>query len=468
MLFTAPAFVFLFLPLATIFCALFGKNRKKLCLVCVCGVFHIMFNLHSLWNLVWLPLLVLYAYFAARIAVGVKRRVLGVAMGALPVVWLILVRQLAYFSDFGYVYPTGITLPALCAAAYIWDVTYGDTAEEDFRELWLYITFFPIMLVGPFVDYQSFKKLTEDDAIDMSLPRFSDGIRLFIIGFIKRIAVGAVLIDGYDKIFAYSWDSPNLAIILLLLMLIYFGVFFSLSGYYDMAVGISRMFGINVPEVDAHPFKTATVNEYSKALFGSVRTWTAKYIVRPLGEATGRQGSTLFKITVFCVCTVVFVRTELSALLVCIPLIAFSMASATLKLDKAHKDGRAGLRTVFGMLTVLVIGVFWMFMTISGSNPSVLDYIADISFDNAEYQTDMVLISFSGRKYLFVSLIGAVTLIPRTKWVESIRARLSGRAAAAVDYLGLAALLAMFVCCAIFFLPQFEMYNYSPFRYIII
>ena len=62
-------------------------------------------NLNYLQNLVWLPLLILYAYFSAQICFTNKHRLLGILIGAVPIVWLILMRQLAYFSDFGYVYP---------------------------------------------------------------------------------------------------------------------------------------------------------------------------------------------------------------------------------------------------------------------------------------------------------------------------------------------------------------------------
>ena len=468
MLFTAPAFIFLFLPFALLFCVIFGKNHKKLCLICVCAAFHIMLNLNYLQNLVWLPLLILYAYFSAQICFTNKHRLLGILMGAVPIVWLILMRQLAYFSDFGYVYPVGITLPAMCAAGYIWNAVYGDAPEENFWELWLYITFFPIMLVGPFIDYSSFKALTHAENLKISLERCCSGIKLFILGFVKRIAIGAVLVEGYGKIFAYSWEAPNLSIVLLLIVLIYFGVFFTLSGYYDMASGVSRMLGVDVPEVEAHPFRVATVNEYSKSLFGEARKWTYRYVVSPISEATGRRMSDAFKISVICICTVILIRTGVEALALCIPMTLFCVISSTLKLDKERKKGRTGLRLLFGVFTVMAIGAFWMFITMSVGSPSVFDYVTEISFNNAEYQTDMVLIAFSGKKYLFIILLGLITLIPRTRWIMAKKQRLKGRLLVAVDYLSLAVCLALFVVCAALFLPRFEIYDYMPFKYIVV
>ncbi len=468
MLFTAPAFMFVFLPLALLFCVIFGKNRKKLCLGTVCAVFHILLNMDTPMNLAWLPLLIVYAYFASQLLALKRTKLLGALLGIVPLVWLVLMRQLAYFATDVYTYPVGITLPALCAAAYIWDVAYGETPERDFRELWLYLTFFPIMVIGPFLTYTRFKSLTEGDCICISLERMSSGITIFAAGFIKRIAVGATLMEGYGKIFAYSWESPNLAIIILLLALIYFGVFFSVSGYYDMATGISRMFGVDVPEIKANPLKVATVNEYSKTLFGNIREWSDSYVVRPIERARGKNASAFLKISACCVCTVVFLRSEPVMLALCVPLIAFSLASAGLKLDKSYKTGRSGLRALFAMVTIAVIGAFWVFVTMGGGTPSVFDYIGEIGFDNAEYQTDMVLVSFSGVKFLCVALIALILLLPRTDWVLRIYEGSSDRVRSIVDHGELVLLLGSFVFTAVFFLPQFSAYNYAPFGYIII
>ncbi len=467
MLFTAPAFMFVFLPLSIIFCAVFGKGRRRLCLTLVCVMYYILANVSTPINLVWLPILTVYAYCSGRLMSSVKTKKIGILLGAVPLVWLILMRQLVYYGG-AYAYPVGMTLPSMCVAAYIWDVTYGEEAEVRFFDLWLYLNYFPIMLVGPFVGYADFRKCCEDGGMAQGLEGCSSGIRLFAVGVIKRIAVGAVLIEGYDKIFAYSWESPNLAIILFLLVLIYFGVFFSLSGYYDMAVGISRMYGIRMDAVRANPFKVATVNEYSKTLFGSARLWTRRYIISPIEEIKDGAFPAWLKAALYAVCTVLFIRTDLASMTLLIPLVAFSFASGLLRLDKSYKMGRTGLRAVFGVLTLLVIGVFWAFITIGASGELLFEYLDDITSGNAEYQTDMVLISFSALKYLCVILVGLVTLVPCTDWIMKIYEGLNDKRRALADYGSLAVLLVLFLFTVIFFLPAYPMYNDVPFEYIMI
>ncbi len=464
MLFTAPAFMFAFLPLSVIFCVLFGKSRKKLCIALVGIVYQILLNMHDPINMIWLPLLILYSYFASQIVFLKRNKVAAILVGAVPIAWLITMKAIEY-NVTGFVYPVGITLPALCACAYIWDTTYGEQAEKNFLHLAMYFLFFPIMLIGPFVGYSKFSELTDDDNMNISLERCAYGIRLFALGFIKRIAVGAVLVDGYQKIFAYSWDSPNLAIIVLLVILIYYGAYFSIWGYYDMAIGLSKIYGIDIETINANPFKIATVNEYSNVLFGSVSEWSTKYIVSPISNVTGSKKSGLLGICVTCICVTFFVRSEITALLLSVPMIAFAAASSALGLENRRKRN-IGVRIAFGILTVMLIGVFWVFITMSG-DPQLFN-LKDITFENAEYQTNMVLMSFSGLKYLFVVIVALVSLLPNSKFIGNVNSKWNKKLGTAFDYGAVFALFAMFVFTVIFFLPQFEAYNDNPFMYVVI
>ena len=476
MLFTSPAFMFLFLPLATIFYMFFGKKRKKLCLGIICVAYHILLNASSPENLLWLPLLAVYTFFAGELCAYKKKRFVAVILGAVPVVWLIIMRQLAYYGGDEMIYPIGITMPSLCAAAYVfdsWDDTFDGIRENKgeltrFAEFFGYIIFFPIMILGPFLSYDKFVEITSEKRVNISFTRSADGIRYFATGFIKRIAIGAVLIDGYGKIFAYSWESPNLAIVVFLLVILYFGVFFSVSGYYDMSVGICHMFGVAAPEINANPFRVATANEYSKQLFPNVREWSDRYVVAPISAGVKESRVGALRMACCCICTAVFIRADVTTLLLCVPLAAFSMASALFKLDRGRKNGIAGLRVLFGGLTILVLGAFWAFLTIGAGEDGITELIELMSFENAEYQLDMILISFSGLKYLFVGIVAFILLLPRSEKATVIYEKLSERAKAIVSYGGMALMLIMFVFAVMFFLPDFAKYNTQLFDYITI
>ena len=120
---------------------------------------------------------------------------------------------------------------------------------------------------------------------------------------------------------------------------------------------------------------------------------------------------------------------------------------------------------LFGILTLLVIGTFWFFLTVGGAPTQLID---KISLENAEYQLDMILISFSLGKYLFVSLVGIAVVLPRCRCTKRLYGRMSSKLKAFWDWGAMILLLMTFVFAVAFFLPSFEQYNYKMFDYIII
>ena len=197
-----------------------------------------------------------------------------------------------------------------------------------------------------------------------------------------------------------------------------------------MAAGLSQIYGIDIPEVKSNPFKVATVSEYSDALFSGVKVWSDRYIVSPLVKLTGNNGGGFVSLFVMCVCICVFVRSELTVIALAVPLSLLALASSRLGIEK--KKGHSGVRILFGVITVMVIGAFWVFVVMSGQ-PQFFG-IDDITFENAEYQTDVVLMSFSGLKYLVVIAVGLATLLPNTEWPARVYSRLGKKFRALCDY----------------------------------
>ncbi len=468
MLFTAPAFVFLFLPLSVIFVAVFGKVHRRLCFCAVSAAYCVLLNLANPINILCIPLLTVFAFFAARLAVAIKARAVGIILGALPILWLLAMRTAAYSDAYAFVYPVGITMPAFCASAYIFDVARSGKAEKNVARLWSYLGFFPLMILGPFVGYSRFCELTGGENVQMGLERGADGTLLFATGFVKRVAVGAVLVDGYEKIFSYSWETPNLAIIILLIALIYFGVFFSVTGYYDMSVGLCRIYGIDVPEIKSNPFEALTVSEYGESIFGNVREWTARYVTQPICHTFDIKSGKYLGIIISCIFIALAVRSDMSALAMALPIALFACISRLFRLEKTGRKRRTGLRVLFGIFMMLVIGILWIFATVEGGSDAMLDYIGGVTLENAEYQTDLVLIAFSGAKYLLVTLIGLLLITPRISFAERAYDHASERTKTVWSYVRMLTLLGAFVLTVVIFMPSMNSYDYSLFKYVLI
>ena len=168
----------------------------------------------------------------------------------------------------------------------------------------------------------------------------------------------------------------------------------------------------------------------------------------------------------YCVFTIAIIRSDLLAILISLPLFVFALASSKLRIDKPErrKSSKMGLRLLFGVLTMLAVSTLWVFATIG--NGMIFEDLA-VDLGNAEYQTDMMLISFSRIKFLVVILLGVCTILPRTRRAEEITDGLSPVMRAIRDYGSMFMMLIIFLFTVVFFLPQFEVYSYVPFNYIV-
>ena len=283
-LLTSPAFIFLFLPFSLCFYALIGKERRRTCLTVIFFFYHILVNLSAPLNMLYLPCLTVYSYFSAKLLRVKKSRVLCILLCALPYIVLFVARWLAYFGPSGFVYPIGFTIAVLFSTSYI--VTQYRQPRQmlgSILDLILYMLFFPAMIVGPIIRYEDFVRLVAKSEISFDRTNLASGARIFSIGLIKRIAVGAVLYEMYDVFYSLFRDTPNVVVTIFILVTVYFAFFFTIAGYVDMCVGLSRMYGLSFETFTvADPFRASTFTVYFGNLFTGLSLWIDDYLVTPL------------------------------------------------------------------------------------------------------------------------------------------------------------------------------------------
>ena len=119
----------------------------------------------------------------------------------------------------------------------------------------LYVSFFPQLVAGPIVRYQTIadqietRRETFDD--------FSEGVRRFILGFTKKIILSNNMALVADAVFG----DPNRSVVYAWMGAIAytFQIFFDFSGYSDMAIGLGKMFGFHFLENFDYPYISAVV-----------------------------------------------------------------------------------------------------------------------------------------------------------------------------------------------------------------
>ena len=147
--------------------------------------------------------------------------------------------------------------------------------------LLLYISFFPKLIVGPIVRYQTIEMelvdRTEswDDAIY--------GTKRFIVGLAKKVLLADNVAKIATAIYSASSSSYGTAAYWLAAVAYTLQIYFDFSGYSDMAIGLGRIFGFHFLENFNYPYISKSVTEFWRRWHISLSTWFRDYIYIPLG-----------------------------------------------------------------------------------------------------------------------------------------------------------------------------------------
>ena len=176
--------------------------------------------------------------------------------------------------------PIGISFYTFESMSYTIDVYRGVVQRaRSFSDLSCFISLFPHLVAGPIVRYNV---VADQLAYREHTPeKFTHGIALFILGFAKKTLLANPMGTVADSVFAAQ--SP-LALDAWVGVVAYaFQIYFDFSGYSDMAVGLSRMFGLVIPKNFASPYLAESITDFWRRWHISLSTWLRDYLYIPLG-----------------------------------------------------------------------------------------------------------------------------------------------------------------------------------------
>ncbi len=183
----------------------------------------------------------------------------------------------------GIALPIGISFFTFQAISYVVDVYRGKgTAQKNILCVGLYISFFPQLIAGPIVRYETVadqirgRRETLDD--------FCSGMRRFAVGFCKKILIANNVAIVADTAFGLSSEGGLGAGMAWLGALAYtLQIFYDFSGYSDMAIGLGKMFGFHFLENFDYPYISKSATEFWRRWHMSLGTWFRDYVYIPLG-----------------------------------------------------------------------------------------------------------------------------------------------------------------------------------------
>ena len=196
--------------------------------------------------------------------------------------------------------PIGISFFTFQAMSYVIDVYRGQgKVQKNLVNVCLYISFFPQLIAGPIVRYQTVAE--EIEGRRENLDDFIEGTVRFMRGLCKKMLLANNMGLLVDTAFRPDMlNSGNLSVVgaWLAACAYLMQVYYDFSGYSDMAIGLGRMFGFHFLENFTYPFICKSVSEFWSRWHISLGSWFRDYLYIPLGGSRESKPRLVFNMLV--------------------------------------------------------------------------------------------------------------------------------------------------------------------------
>jgi alginate O-acetyltransferase complex protein AlgI len=217
-----------------------------------------------------------------------NKRVLGLglacAIGPL-LVYKYLDFALAPFGvpELGFTIPLGLSFYTLSAASYAIDVYSGELAATDsLVEHTAYLTLFPALISGPIMRGAQILPQLRERRLATEQMRW-EGTKRITYGLVKKVIVADTL-SGFTSGFYDDNIQTSSAVWWLVAALFAIQVYCDFSGYTDIAIGLGKWLGLELPENFDRPFYATSIRDYWNRWNISFTTWLRDYIYFPLAR----------------------------------------------------------------------------------------------------------------------------------------------------------------------------------------
>lgn len=290
MVFSSLSFLFFFLPVALILYYVTPQRFKYLTLLFLSLW---LFAWGSLWALAAVGLVIAVDYGAGLLMGHTKRAGLRVACLGLAVAFHVALLVLMehgmplFYATQEAEAPSLFSFPGLLfiilrGLSYLIDVfSKRVPAEKNPLQVACYITLFPCALGGPVVRYSVYKISAGQPSF--SLARFGGGAGHFVRGLAKKVFLANNIVMLWYGIVEQPLSDLSVLGAWIGILAFAFSVYFTLSGYADMAVGLGRMLGYSFPSNFDYPATAANLRDFFRRWMTTVTQWFRQYVYIPLG-----------------------------------------------------------------------------------------------------------------------------------------------------------------------------------------
>lgn len=178
--------------------------------------------------------------------------------------------------------PIGISFYTFESITYVVDVYRGiHPPLKNFWQYQTYILLFPKLIAGPIVRFHEIAdQITQrTETADKKI----HGLMLFCIGLAKKVILANTIGKQADAVFAMNVQDIDTAAAWIGSLCYTFQIYFDFSGYSDMAIGLCKIMGFDIPENFNNPYVSQSITEFWRRWHITLGRWMKNYLYIPLG-----------------------------------------------------------------------------------------------------------------------------------------------------------------------------------------
>ena len=297
MIFSSVSFLFYFFPIVLMFYFLSPRKYRNLILFISSLFFY--FVGEKQYTLILLFSCVFNYFYTKRIK-DKKSLWFGVIVNLSLLLYFkyinFIVNDVLGFNNLvNIILPIGISFFTFQAISYLVDVYRGTvSASSSFINFGTYLTFFPQLIAGPIVRYET----VNEELIDRkeSVDDASRGITRFCVGLFKK-AVIADTLGSIVKLLSAIKVRSSLSYFLEMISAT-MQLYYDFSAYSDMAIGMALIFGFHFLENFNYPLIATSVKDFWRRWHISLSSFLKDYIYIPLGGSRCSNSRYIFNLLV--------------------------------------------------------------------------------------------------------------------------------------------------------------------------
>jgi alginate O-acetyltransferase complex protein AlgI len=186
------------------------------------------------------------------------------------------------------VLPVGISFYTFHGLSYVIDIYLKRIkAEYNFVDYSLFVSYFPLLVAGP-IERATHLLPQVKVKRTFDYEKAKEGMYQIIWGLVKKVVIADTCATYANAIFDH-YTSMNSLSLLLGAFYFAFQIYGDFSGYSDMALGMSKLFGIDLLRNFNYPYFSRDIAEFWRRWHISLSSWFRDYVYIPLGGSKGSK-----------------------------------------------------------------------------------------------------------------------------------------------------------------------------------